>query len=359
MGDVRISVTVDAKGHVQAHRRDNNDKSVVWPIGYSGLDAELIRLFERWLTRRDSDWRESEIRAFGSLLHRCLFGRNWSWLQSIIDSVQRVRLELGFPAESRLAAIPWEYLYRPDTPTRRGAFLATEPGLVLSRYIPLSGADSGFAPQETLTVLVVVSQPADPRLGEVEYEEVVEQISATATKLNYKVLPTLENPTERDLEEAVRVGAPDLVHFMGHGEFDDDRGAAALALVDQDGGADWVDDRRIAGILSRHRRAPRAVVLHSCNLGRADYEASFAGVAPQLIRHGVQSVIAMQYPVTNGTATAFSTSLYEALADGNDLDTAAQQARFRICGNDARLLGLPVVYLQSRTALSQAKQDVR
>jgi CHAT domain-containing protein len=121
--------------------------------------------------------------------------------------------------------------------------------------------------------------------------------------------------------------------------------------VDPDGGPDWVDDRRIAAIVSRGEKIPRAVVLHSCDAGKADYEASFAGVAPQLIRHGVQTVIAMQYPVTNSTATAFSNSLYESLAAGDTVDTAAQEARFRISGDDPRLLGVPVVYLQNKTAL--------
>ncbi|MGB3438399.1 MAG: CHAT domain-containing protein [Actinophytocola sp.] len=357
MADVRVAVTVSQDGQVLAQRLDDQ-RSTSWRIGYKGLDKDLIRLFERWLTLRDRVWQEVEIRVFGSLLHRCLFGEeNWAWLQTIIDDATRVRLELSFPDDSRLAAIPWEFLYRPDTDTRRGAFLATERNLVLSRYIPQAGRRGQFSAQDTLTVLVVVSQPEDPRIGPVEYETVLDTIDATSATLGFTTLKPLHNPTERDLANAIRSGAPDLVHFMGHGEFDETRGAAALALVDPDGGADWVDDRRIAGIVSRGDKIPRAVVLHSCDAGKADYEASFAGVAPQLIRHGVQAVIAMQYPVRNSAATAFSSGLYEALAAGDDIDTAAQEARFQISGTDPRLLGVPVVYLQSKTALLRSRTD--
>jgi hypothetical protein len=100
-------------------------------------------------------------------------------------------------------------------------------------------------------------------------------------------------------------------------------------------------------------------VLHSCEAGRADFTASFAGVAPQLVRSGVQCVAAMQYAVTNETAISFSTSLYHQLASGADLDTAVQVSRSRISGEqvppDPRLLGIPVVYLQNRTALLDPK----
>ncbi|CRK59242.1 hypothetical protein [Alloactinosynnema sp. L-07] len=347
-------MTVDQDGKARARRLDNNQRSRVWSVGYTGLDKQLIRLFERWLTVRDRDWRDDEIRVFGSLLHRCLFGNdNWEWIQAIIEDSPRVRLELIFPDDSRLAALPWEYLYLPDKDRRQGAFLATRRNLVLSRYIPLRGRQ--FSAQDKLTVLVVISQPKDPRIGPVKYEDVLETINATAATLNFKTLETLHNPTEQDLARAVRTGSPDLIHFMGHGKFDEDRGAGALALVDPDGGVDWVSDRRIADTLTRYGNIPRAVVLHSCDAGKADYEASFAGVAPQLIRHGVQSVIAMQYPVRNSTAIKFSSGLYNALANGDDLDVAAQEARFQISGSAPHLLGVPVVYMQSSTPLLRSR----
>lgn len=356
---------MNSDGCVRGRRLANSDPSPRSQVRYDKLDADLIGLFERWLTLRERSWRDQEIRVFGSLLHRCLFGDDiWFWIQSAIDSRARgtrIRLELVFPADlpySRLAAIPWEYLYRPDRDGKNGIFLAADPGLILSRYIPLEDGEKegDFVPEQRLQVLVVVSQPADPRLEPVEYEDVLAAIDDTCAKLGFGVT-VMHNPTADELRQAALQGPqrPHLVHFMGHGEFDPGLGQGALAFSQPGGGTDWVGDRRLATVLTQDGTGPRAVVLHSCEGGRADFTASFAGVAPQLVRSGVQCVAAMQYAVTNETAIAFSTCLYERLADGVDLDAAVQDARALISLEsrppDPRLLGIPVVYLQNRTPL--------
>ena len=363
MADLRIQIVVSRDGWVQARRLDNNAASESAQVAFRGLDAELVALFERWLTIRDRVWRESEIRTFGSLLHRCLFtGTTWPWIERMIDEQQGrpVRLELVFPPEgeyARMAAVPWEYLFRPERQGRRGAFLATEPDLVLSRYIPSESGEAEFPPEQNLRLLVAVSQPRDPRLGEVEYDEVLAAIEGAAAARGFSVT-VLRNPTARSLYESIRDRpAPHLLHFMGHGIFDAERAEAALALVAPDGTADWVEDRRLADLVTRRGAPLRAVVLHSCEGGVSDFTSSFAGLAPQLARSGVQSVVAMQYAVTNETAIEFSVNLYRELAAGTDLDAATQAARFAIhrlsTPADPRLLGVPVVYLQSRRALLQ------
>ncbi len=358
---------VEPNGSIRARRLSNNEPSPKGQVRYDKLNADLIGLFERWLTLRDRVWRDDEIRVFGSLLHQCLFSDEiWFWIQAQIDSRgpgKRIRLELTFPAElpySRLAAIPWEYLYRPDKPGKNGIFLAADPGLILSRYIPLEDgeAENDFMPEQHLQVLVVVSQPDDPRLEPVEYEDVAAAIGDTCQKLGFS-FSVMNNPTVEELRREAwrRPQPPHLVHFMGHGEFDPGRGEGSLAFSQPGGGTDWVGDRRLAAVLTQEKTGPRAVVLHSCEGGRADFTAGFAGVAPQLVRSGVQCVAAMQYAVTNETAISFSTSLYERLADGADLDTAVQESRSRISREsippDPRLRGIPVVYLQNRTPLFQ------
>lgn len=364
MTDQRISVEVSACGVVQAYRLSNNRHSSKHRVELTGLDTDLIRLFERWLVLRERQWREDEIRAFGSLLHRYLFERNiGAWIESAIDDLadnDRIRLELSFPAKppySRLAAIPWEYLYQPAQEGRNGYFLASDPRIVLSRYIPLNAGEARFTPIEDLRMLIAISQPDDRRLGPVMYDDVLAAITDWAHQSGVAV-SVLHNPTARQLQETIAPPGghgPHLVHFMGHGEFDPDYGEARLALVASDGGADWIPDQRLADIFSRASVAPRAVVLHSCEGGRADFSVNFAGLAPQLARSGMQCVVAMQYAVTNETAIAFSTSLYKHLTAGKDIDVAVQESRWEISGlsddRDPRLLGIPVLYTQSRGAL--------
>lgn len=359
MDGQRIDVGVGSDGRVVARRWDDGATSPSdHRVGWTGLDAELVRLFERWLMLRDRTWQPDEIRALGQLLHRCLFPDPvWSWVERAIDrgDEEPVRLSLSFPADghySRLAAVPWEYLHTPERAGRRGVFLAQEPNVVLSRWIPSETGLETLRTESAVRVLVVVSQPDDPRLGDVDAEPVL----AAIRQLDHLEFTVTEchNPTVPELAAVLARDRPHLLHFMGHGEFDPVDGRGAIALSHPEGRTDWVDDRRLTGLLGRGRTGPRVVVLHSCEGARTDYALSFAGLAPQLVRGGVQCVIAMQYAVTNENAITFSTALYEQLAQRRPLDEAVQECRWRMntmIGNDPRLLGVPVVYWQSRDTL--------
>ncbi|MEO7262025.1 MAG: CHAT domain-containing protein [Jatrophihabitantaceae bacterium] len=369
MTDLRIAVTVRENGHVQARRLDNNVASSEFPIGYHGVNEQLVTLFERWLMARHRQWREDEIRVFGSHLHRCLFAPElWNWIEPLITQTTArgdlARLELIFPAEgtyARLSVIPWEFLYRPSNGQNEGYFLAASDRIILSRYIPSVAGEPRTKPPVKLRVLVVVSDPDPYDTGTVLWQEVEASIKRICANLQFPY-DMLENPTLDALGAHLRPREtrPHLIHIIGHGTFDTDAGEATLALPDGQGGVDWVSDRRLSAVLTRGGTPPRTVILHSCELGRADYSASFAGMPPQLIRKGVSRVIAMQYPIENGTAIDFSTRIYESLDRREDLDLAVSEARWQISTvgeqPDPRLLGVPVMYVRESNQVNRSKQ---
>jgi CHAT domain-containing protein len=360
-----IEVTVSPTGVVSGRRSDG----AFGPDGqlaFRGVDAELIRLFERWLAERDREWRQADIRAFGSLLHRALFPSDlWQWVERTIDDMpaqDRLRLQLAFPTNGlgHLAAVPWEYLYAPDRPGREGFFLATDRRCALTRYIPMELGRADVSKEPPLRVLVMVSQPEDPSLGEVVAEPVLAELTSSVEAGLPLELTVRQQPTRDVLNDLMPQLRPDVVQFMGHGRYDDHGEQGQIALVDETGRADWVGEAALAQLLGDVGAMPRLVYLHSCSGGQADYQASFAGIAPRLIRRGTQCVVAMQYAVTNRTAIAFSTGFYRGLTAGLPLDEAVQAGR-RSLGvlyeRDPRLLGIPVVYLHSREALLVAKAD--
>jgi CHAT domain len=356
MDGQRIAVTVHQDGRVSARRAEDDAQSPDDAVCWSGLDRTLVQLFERWLTLRDRAWEEDEIRAFGDLLHRCVFPENvWSWVERQLDRGGTTRLSLTFPADghyARLAAVPWEYLHVPDRPGRAGRYLAAAPDIVLSRYIPSESGRGSLRTEDAVRLLAVVAQPDDGRLGPVDADPVLAELKGL-DPARYHVTEC-RNPTMDGLGDALRSARPHLVHFMGHGEFDAERAQGSIALRREGGGTNWVDDRHLAGLLQWNRPLPRVVVLHSCDGARTDFQASFAGLAPQLVRAGVQCVVAMQYAVTNATAIAFSSAFYAEVAAGRALDEAVQACRWRISSRhdrDPRLLGVPVVYLHSRDAV--------
>jgi CHAT domain-containing protein len=157
--------------------------------------------------------------------------------------------------------------------------------------------------------------------------------------------------TAERLRRAVARHRPNVVHYVGHGHFDERTGIGTVALCSPDGDTDWIDEDHLADLLCSDDWAPAVVVLHACEGGRNHFEYRHAGLAPGLVRHGVHSVVAMQYPVTNETAIAFSVALYQAIAQAQYLDEAVQSAREAVYagsrhdGNrDARLLGVPMIY---------------
>ena len=367
MADVRIYAEVSAEtGSLELRRRGTNQLfAASAPVGFSGLEAELVRLFERWLAVRSRLWEEDELRAFGTLLHRILFTpATWAAVQAQLDAAEardeRLRLELVFPFDSpytRLAAIPWEYLYAPDTAVRQGFFLATHPRLVLSRYVPTAAA-APAAIEGPLRVLVVTSAPDE--LGEVLWKPALASITASGTAQGFDV-EHLEDPNTATLfaRLADRARRVDVLHFIGHGEFDPDKGAARLALTKDDpyeSLAEWVGDRSLGELITRVKPHARAVVLQACDGGKTGEKVSFAGLAPQLVRHGVSCAVAMQFPVTNRVANEFTTWLYGEVAKRQDIDDAVQEARFAIGRLSEKpnpfLFGLPVTYLAHRRALA-------
>jgi hypothetical protein len=363
-----IVVSVTTEGRVEA-RRDDDARANTGRIEFTGLDADLIRMFERWLSERDRTWRRDEITAVGRLLHRAILDGGVSdFVNQTLSNLgpdDRIRLQLTFPADGagHLPAVPWEYLYAPDRPNRPGFFLSTDPRFILCRYIPLERGRSSLSPEDPpLRMLAVVSQPDDPYLGEVVAEPVLEQFDDLAGRLPISI-ETLQDPTIDRLEDALRARRPHILHFMGHGDYDAHGEEGRIALVDDEGGTRWVSDRLLAEILQHARAIPRLVVLHSCDGGRVDYRANFAGMAPQLIRNGVQCVVAMQYAVTNRVAIDFSTTFYRHLSNGAPVDEAVQEGRWRITRpsnsnvDDPRLLGVPLIYLYSRDAIISTGGD--
>src|SRR5205823_2530038 len=99
-----------------------------------------------------------------------------------------------------------------------------------------------------------------------------------------------------------------------------------------------------------------------CEGGAVDFDANYAGLAPQLVRAGIQAVVAMQYPISNNAAIIFSRAFYRAMAKGEPVDIAVQTGRYRITTSiskayDSRVFGIPVLYMRSRDGVIQPPND--
>src|SRR5262249_36097138 len=142
-----------------------------------------------------------QLELFGAFLYRMLFGGEVAaFFEQKLANLQegeRLRVQLSFQGQAAdLASVPWEYLYYPDTETRRGFFFATNVDLVLSRYVPLTTARQNLAPaQGPLRILIVSCKPKD--LGPVLSESVIEAVQKLGDRYPLKIdilhKPTLES----------------------------------------------------------------------------------------------------------------------------------------------------------------------
>jgi hypothetical protein len=108
----------------------------------------------------------------------------------------------------------------------------------------------------------------------------------------------------------------------------------------------------------KRERTTRLVTLNACRTAEGSAEAGadpFAGVASALVMAGVPAVVAMQFPVSDMAAIAFSARLYSALARGEPLEEAVDSGRMRIkaLAPDQREWATPVLFLGDTTPFQE------
>ncbi len=359
MKSTELTLVVQDDRTVRAILQDGIARTVLGArLGTMKLDnlhRDLIGLFVGWLNQEKITSRR-ELEVFGTLLYKMLFsGEIGRFLEQNLAEAQRakqrLRIQLSFEEKAAdLASIPWEYLYEPDY-----YFLATNVNLVLSRYIPLATGRQTLAPGEgTLHILLVVSKPLD--LGPVVSDGVIEPIQKLEEIYPIKI-DLLNKPTIDIFLDKIEEAKPHILHFIGHGRFNKADGNGEIALLDYDErSARWVKDDEFADYFVHMHSIPRLVFLHLCEGGAIDFSAGYAGLAPQLVRAGVQAVVAMQYPISNDAAIIFSQAFYRELAKGEPVDIAVQNGRWRITTRipdayDSRVFGTPVLYMRSRDGI--------
>lgn len=252
-----------------------------------------------------------------------------------------VRLRL-YTDQPELMAVPWEYLR--DRQHER--WLALDTGVSLVRGLPLSAREA--QPVEALLrVLVMISSPTDlagQGLDELDSEREWENLDEAAAGAAVELIRI--QPTYAALQEALRQHKPHLLHFIGHG-ISDDQGY--LLLCDAEGAGEWVGADRLAPLLAA---APSLamIFLNACQGAAPGSGSAFSGLAQQLLQQQLPAVLAMQAPIADTNALAFSREFYRALADGVGVEGAVNEGRLAISGQgqgQSYGWGVPACYFQS------------
>jgi CHAT domain-containing protein len=195
----------------------------------------------------------------------------------------------------------------------------------------------------------VISSPDDPRVAplntELEQRVILEAVEKLCRDHRMEVDFTYD-ATFETIQGYLNEKDYHIVHFTGHGIFDQEKGKGYLVLETVDGKARMVDNAAVADLLEG--RGVRLVVLSACQSGKTSNKEAYADLASILARNKIPAVAAMQYSIFDISATKFASSFYQAIASGKSVDLALTEARIAM-KNAEKSNGVdfatPVLYL--------------
>lgn len=264
----------------------------------------------------------------------------------------RVRLRLNDVPE--LADLPWEYLYDAS----RKNYLALSKETPIVRYLELPERVEPLAAPAPIRLLAVLASPKDRVALDVEGEWTrMQDALKDLVAQNKMQLTRLQPPTLDALRAQLRKDEYHILHFIGHGDYDDVNQQGILVFENDRGDARRVNEDMVA-ILLQDARKLRVVVLNACQGAQTSTQNPFAGTAPRLVQVGVPAVLAMQYAITDQAALDFSSELYKTLADGYPIDAAMNEARRAVYANGNVLeWGTPVLFMRAEDGVIFQKEE--
>lgn len=239
--------------------------------------------------------------------------------------------------------LPWEFMYLQDE------FLALNPRSPVVRFIKGAQRVAPLKAEHPLRLLVVIASPSDevPLDACAEKERIAAALQPL-TKQGMIEVSYLEGPDtwERLLEELLP-NRTHILHFIGHGAFDEDMGEGVLVMEDSEGRAQRINSERLRYLVQGKSRL-RLVVLNSCLGTEGNDTTPFSSMAAGLVRSGIPAVIAMQFEISDSAARKIAQTFYTSLALNLPVDAALTEARRKIFLSDTDSLewATPILYMQ-------------
>lgn len=269
---------------------------------------------------------DEEMIAFGSQLFDTLFQGDVRRLYDEARTRQRSRLDLILTSMIPwIAEKPWEFAYDHG----RQSFLATEEINFTRNVLTNVPADPIVHTDGPLRVLVVSAQPVG--LGRLSVDQevaVIERGFAPLVEAGLVEVETIARATPSMIHGRLTTGQYQVVHFIGHGVYNEERGEGCLIFVNDNGGEYPLGERSVRELF--RGRGLSLVFLNSCESGRGGRADFNKGVAQSLVAHGLPALVANQYSVLDSSATSFAQHFYWSLAQGMSLGQAAREARIAV-----------------------------
>ncbi len=260
------------------------------------------------------------MRVVGETLFNALFPRRiiraYESASQINGRHLRLRL-LILPPE--LALLPWELLFDPD----ENHFLTHQLSHPIVRSVQNDRPPEPDLVRHPVRVLFVQANPP----GTEPLDAVAGERAVREALPSDAVIDTLRAATKEKLRAALRrEPGYSILHYHGHGKFDEVREEGFLFLHDEAGAIDGLSGEELASYVDG--TGVRLAVLVGCETARDSSQRRMSGVAHKLMGSGrLPMTVAMQFAIYEGPANAFTREFYRALADSYPVDAAMVEAR--------------------------------
>ena len=257
----------------------------------------------------------------------------------------KIHIDPEDPSLTQLASLPWEFIYRKDTRD----FLNLSKFTPVVRYLDVQRPFAPLPLERPLRILVVISDPADYAGLNLERERnLIEKTWAQQEGIQVEFM---ENASILALQRRLVRRQYHVLHYMGHGAFDEYSGQGVLVMQNEHGLGQLVDGSSL-GVLLRDVRTMRLVFLNACDTAQTTRDQGldpFAGVASAMVMAGVPAVVAMQFPISDEAAILFSGTFYPLLAQGDPVDVAVAEGRRAIRLGNSKTMewGTPVLFMRA------------
>ncbi|MBW4506839.1 MAG: CHAT domain-containing protein [Scytonematopsis contorta HA4267-MV1] len=356
---------------VQVEKWDAKHQLLGEPYGVFSYTDNLEEINSLVQTAQSGEIKNSkQARMLGEALFNALFDNtlrqdfvNFHG-QVVQQEKQLLRVELDIDEQGmpEVAALPWEFMCLPTSANLGEIWMSTDPKLVFSRrrsqWQPAPAIQ--LKQREKLRIALAIAAPKD--LGEVEFQTVENLLQDLANNQpeNIELLPIVKQATPSAID-ALLEKEPHIFHFIGHGRLQNENGdnVGEIALVKKVfNTANWVDASFFGELFNRHH--PAIVFLQACESAAISASQAFFGVASKIVQQNISVVLAMQYDVSNMTASQFAYEFYERLGLDTPVDVAAQNARRTVALETQyrkRDFATPVIFMRVRDGYLFQRQD--
>jgi hypothetical protein len=318
-----------------------------WPVGVFKTRAKKI---------------EDKLPELGKALYEAILGHKESrevvnaWKNSTdCDLRFSVKVDKNLPigaetekmedaekAATQLLSIPWELLHDDD-----GFLCQGGKQVGIKRRLPNRKERKVPLIKLPIRILLVTARPEDERAGYIDHRASAIPLITAVENLGTELISlTVCSPATfpammEEIKKADESSNPyDVVHFDGHGVYNEQTGLGALCFEDpEDKDKPYkrksvlIDADEIGKNLNDYK-VP-LMLLEACQTAKTQKKPT-ASVAVTLLEKGITSVIAMTHSVLVTTASKFVETFYKEIANGARVGKAVLDAQSALARNTHR-----------------------